>query len=325
VSLFAADKEKVFSGPQPGEKVTPFEVRVLTAQGPGDKRDPIKAAGDRPVVLVFLHGLERSMAPLMRVVDHYGADQKAKLNTEFIFLIDDPIQGDRGLPRVVNSLKTRAQVGYSLDGIEGPGNYGLNKECLMTLVLAKNGKVTANFALVQPGIADAPGIIAAMAKLAGDKKPPTAEALLARQNPNQRRPMRRPLNLERLDLSTDAARQQAIRKLIAEVKHLRQQQAMEKRPSARPKRPNANAPKKTLPGAVPTDARMVGMLRQFIQKTNTDADVDRVLNQMKTRAGDDADLLQQACDGLVRVISVNYGTPYAQKAGRAFIGRHSKK
>ncbi|HIG81299.1 MAG TPA: hypothetical protein EYQ62_06615 [Verrucomicrobiales bacterium] len=324
-SLFAADKEKVFSGPQPGEKVTPFEVRVLTAQGPGDKRDPIKAAGDRPVVLVFLHGLERSMAPLMRVVDHYGADQKAKLNTEFIFLIDDPIQGDRGLPRVVNSLKTRAQVGYSLDGIEGPGNYGLNKECLMTLVLAKNGKVTANFALVQPGIADAPGIIAAMAKLAGDKKPPTAEALLARQNPNQRRPMRRPLNLERLDLSTDAARQQAIRKLIAEVKFLRQQQPTNQRPKPRPKRPNTNAPKKPLPGAVPTDGRLVGMLRQFIQKTNTDADVDRVLTQMKTRAGDDADLLQQACDGLTRVIFVNYGTPYAQKSGRAFIGRHSKK
>jgi hypothetical protein len=304
-------------------------VRSLTAQGPGDKRDPIKVAGERPVVLVFLHGLERSMAPLMRVVDHYGADQKSKLNTEFVFLIDDPIRGDRGLPRVVKSLKARAQVGYSVDGIEGPGNYGLNKECLMTIVLAKNGKVTANFALVQPGIADASGIIAAMAKLAGDKKPPTAEVLLARQNPNQRRPMRRPLNLERLNLSTDAARQQAIQKLIAEVKHLRQQQAMKNRPNARPNPrptpPNANAPKKPLPGAVPTDGRLVGMLRQFIQKTNTDADVDRVLAQMKTHAGNSADLLQQACDGLVRVISVNYGTPYAQKAGRAFIGRHSKK
>jgi hypothetical protein len=233
-SLLAADKEKVFSGPQPGEKVTSFEVRSLTAQGPGAKRDPIKAAAGLPVALVFLHGLERSMAPLMRVVDQYGADQKGKLNTEFVFLIDDPIRGDRGLPRVVQSLKMRARVGYSVDGIEGPGNYGLNKECLMTIVLAKDGKVTANFALVQPGIADAPGIIAAMAKLAGDKKPPTAEVLLARQNPNNRRPMRRPLNLERLDLSTDAARQQSIQKLIAEVKHLRQQQAMKNRPNARP-------------------------------------------------------------------------------------------
>jgi len=328
-SLLAADKEKVFSGPQKGEKTTPFEVRSLTAKGPGEKRDPIKAAADRPVALVFLHALERSMVPLMRVIDQYGVDQKAKLNTEFIFLIDDPIRGDQRLPRVINSIKTRARVGYSVDGIEGPGNYGLNKECLMTIVLAKEGKVTANFALVQPGIADATGIIAAMARLADDNNPPAPDVLLARQNPNSRRPMRRPLNLDQLDLSTDAARQQTIEKLIAEVKYLRQQQETTRRPNmrpnTRPNRPNAGGPKKPLPGAVPTDPRMVGMLRQFIQKSNTDADVDRVLSQMKEHAGNNADLLQQACDGLTRVISVNYGTAYAQKAGRAFIGRHSKK
>jgi hypothetical protein len=105
----------------------------------------------------------------------------------------------------------------------------------------------------------------------------------------------------------------------------RYQQPTNQRPKPRPKRPNTNAPKKLLPGAVPTDGRLVGMLRQFIQKTNTDADVDRVLAQMKTHAGTSADLLQQACDSLTRVISVNYGTPYAQMAGRAFIGLHSKK
>ena len=116
-------------------------MRSLTAKGPGEKRDPIKAAADRPVALIFLHALERSMVPLMRVIDQYGVDQKAKLNTEFIFLIDDPIRGDQRLPRVINSIKTRARVGYSVDGIEGPGNYGLNKECLMTIVLAKEGKV----------------------------------------------------------------------------------------------------------------------------------------------------------------------------------------
>ncbi len=324
-SLLAAEKEKVFSGPQKGEKATPFEVRSLTVKGPGEKRDPIKAAAGRPMMLVFLHGLERSMVPLMRVVDQYGADQKAKLNTEFIFLIEDPIRGDQSLPRVINSLKTRARVGYSVDGIEGPGNYGLNKECLMTIVLAKEGKVTANFALVQPGIADAPGIIAAMARLAGDNNPPAPDALLARQNPNSRRP----LNLDQLDLSTDAARQQAIQKLIAEVKYLRQKQPTNRRPNMRPNtppnRPNADGSKKPLPGAVPTDPRMLGMLRQFIQKTNADSDVDRVLGQMKEHAGNNANLLQQACNGLTRVISVNYGTPYAQKTGRAFIERHSKK
>jgi len=336
-SLFAADKEKIFSGPQPGEKATPFEVRALTAKGPGDKRNPVKEAGEKPVSLVFLHGLERSMAPLMRVVDQYGAGQKAKLNTEYVFLIDDPIRGDRSLPRVVQSLKTRARVSYSIDGIEGPGNYGLNKECLMTIVLVKDGKVTANFALVQPGIADAPGIITAMANLAGDKKPPTAEALLAQQAKfagiNNRRPaQRRRLDLSKLDLETEAGLRESAKKLIAEVQALRRDLASTRernmrsnvRPNTRPNAQNKN-PRKPLPGGVPTDPRLVGMLRQFIQKTNTDADVDRVLKKMKAHAGDHDDLLQQACDGLTRVISVNYGTPYAQKSGRAFIERHSKK
>jgi len=321
--LLAADKDKVFSGPQPGEKATSFEVRELTARGPGAKRDPLKEAGDRPVALVFLHGVERSMVPLMRVVDRYGAEQKTKMVTEFVFLASDPIVAERNLPRTIGALRMNERASYSLDGIEGPGNYGLNKKCLITIVLTKGGRVAANFALVQPGIADGPAVVAAMAKLAGDKNPPAAEALLAR--PGQGRPMRRPLDLAKLDIETDAGRRASIEKLIAEVRYLRQQ--LSNRPNMRP-RPNArpnNQPKKPLPGAVPTDARLVGMLRQFIQKTNTDADVDRVLANMKKHAGDNAGLLQQACDGLTRVISVNYGTPYAQQAGREFIRKHSRK
>ena len=65
---------------------------------------------------------------------------------------------------------------------------------------------------------------------------------------------------------------------------------------------------------------MIGLLRQFIQKTNADADVDRVLTEMEKYAKGNPKLLKQACDGLTRVIAVNYGTPYAQMAGRAFIG-----
>ena len=70
------------------------------------------------------------------------------------------------------SLKLRARVGLSPDGAEGPGNFGLNKECMMTIVMAKDNVVTANFALVQPGIADAPKVIARSRKLC-DTEPPT--------------------------------------------------------------------------------------------------------------------------------------------------------
>ena len=51
--------------------------------------------------------------------------------------------------------------------------------------------MTANFALVQPGIADAPRIIAALALACGDTNPPTVEQLTAstRPGPDQ---MKRP-------------------------------------------------------------------------------------------------------------------------------------
>src|SRR6185369_16921915 len=68
-----------------------------------------------------------------------------------------------------------------LDGVEGPGNYGLNKECMMTIIAARDNQVTANFALVQPGIVDAPKIIQALARLCDDPHPPTAEQLSERQ------------------------------------------------------------------------------------------------------------------------------------------------
>src|SRR4029077_7454110 len=101
--------------------------------------------------------------------------------TEIIFLFSDRLSGEQRLKTVNGSLKLQGRVSLSPDGAEGPGNYGLNKECLMTVLAAKDNKVTANFALVQPGIADAPKIIEALARVSGDTNPPTAEALQSRR------------------------------------------------------------------------------------------------------------------------------------------------
>jgi hypothetical protein len=67
-------------------------------------------------------------------------------------------------------------VGISVDGIEGPGNYGLNRKVTLTVLVVDKGKVVANFAIVQPNETDAPKVAAAVAKVLG-KKPPTAEEL----------------------------------------------------------------------------------------------------------------------------------------------------
>lgn len=47
----------------------------------------------------------------------------------------------------------------------------------MTIVAARDSKAVANFALVQPGIADAPKVLAALAAACGDPTPPGVEEL----------------------------------------------------------------------------------------------------------------------------------------------------
>src|SRR4029434_34956 len=98
-----------------------------------------------------------------------------------VFLFADRVAGEERVKAASGSVKLRGRVGLSLDGAEGPCHYVLHKECMMTILAARENKVTANFALVQPGIADAPRVIAALAKVCGDTNPPTVEQLNERQ------------------------------------------------------------------------------------------------------------------------------------------------
>ena len=281
--------DDVFSGPQPGEKTTGFKVIGISGTTPQSERDPIAENKSGPIALVFLHALERSLVPLLRVTDEYGALRKDHLRTEVIFLGADRITAEQRIKAAVNSLKLKSNVGLSLDGNEGPGNYGLNKECMMTIIVAKDNKVTANFALVQPGIADAPKVIEALAKVSGDENPPSVEKLNAGRNPGMAR-----------------GRDGEMRGRPAEAKP-----------------PGGKAP---FPGAVPTDERLTGLLRRFIRPTNDDATVDKVLAEVKTYIKDNDDLHKQAIDGWTRVLHFDqYGTPYARKKGTEFLEELKKK
>ena len=279
VAAFAADS--VFSGPQPGEKTTGFKVIAIGGEMDGKERDPIAENAGAPTALVFVHQIERSLMPLLRVIEQYGVERKDRLKTEVIFLTPDRLAGEARVRAANGSLKLQARVSLSPDGAEGPGNYGLNKDCLMTIVTAKDNQVVANFAFVQPGIADAPKIVAALAKTCGDGNPPTAEALIAKQ-PGSGMARGRPA------------------------------EAMKK---------DGEQPKEKFPGAVPTDEKLTGLLRQFIRPTNDDATVDRLLAEVKAHIKDNADLTKQAAEGWTRVLHFGdrYGTPHARKVGKEFL------
>ena len=280
--------DKVFSGPQPGEKTTPFKVADLAGLLDGKERDLITENNGAPTTLVFLHGLERSLVPLLGAIDQYGAEHKDQLKTEIIFLAADRLSGEQRMKAAAASLRLQARWGISLDGMEGPGNYGLNKDCLMTVVVAKENKVTANFALVQPGIADAPKIISSLAQVCGDANPPTVEVLQSRRQQTR--------GGDRSAMTADAA---AMRR--------------EKAAAA------GDKPKEEFPGKPPSDAQLMALLRRFIQPANDDPAVDQVLKEVNAYIAKDAGLRQQAIDGWTRVLHFKdrYGTAYARKQGQA--------
>jgi len=287
-ALPAADSP-VFSGPQIGEKTTGFKSVEIIGQHAGREHDLIQENAGKPLVLVFVHGLERSMLPLMRVVDDYGHRFKDRLRTEFVFLSEDRVDGMQRFARALNSIKLKARSTLSVDGIEGPGNYGLNKQCLLTILAARDNRVHANFALVQPGIADGGPVLAAIAQLIGDENPPTTEQLKAQFENRYRM--------------------------------ARQRGAKGKRAMQPGKDMRRGAQANNFPGAVPTDGKLVGLLRQFIRKENNQARVDEILRQVRDYIKGNADLTRQAIDGWTRILHFGdrYGTDYAREQGRALL------
>ena len=176
----------IFSGPQPGEKLASFKFRGVVGKDNGKQIDIVKAADGKPILLVFVHDQTRPSFGLATTLMHY-AQTRAKdgLHSAAIFLSDDPTSAEKWMQRVTQYLPKGVSWGISPEGVEGPGSYGLNRKVSVTVLVGKAGKVTANFALVQPSLqADGPKILKALTSVAGGKAPSLAviqeETFLAR-------------------------------------------------------------------------------------------------------------------------------------------------
>jgi hypothetical protein len=181
--------DKVFSGPQAGEKLPPLKVRGVFDDDAGKDIDFVRRAGGKPIVLVFVHDANRPSVGLTRVLTTYTAGRaKDGLHTGVVWLSDDATQAENDLKRMRHALAKDAPIGISTDGKEGPGGYGLNRNVTLTILVGKEGKVTANFALVQPSLqADLPKILQEVVKVAGGEVP-KLEDLTSEKAPPPGRP-----------------------------------------------------------------------------------------------------------------------------------------
>lgn len=168
-----------FSGPQKGELLPDCEVKVIIGPDQGKKIKLHESVKDGPNVLLFVHQVTRPAFGLTRTVVNYAKTRaKDGVVVTVVFLTADPTDIENWMNRAKGALPKGINLGISMDGIEGPGAFGLNRKMQLTTLVSKEKKVTANFAIIQPSIqADAVKICHEIARTLGDQKMPTAKEL----------------------------------------------------------------------------------------------------------------------------------------------------
>ena len=192
VSRAGADAP-LFSGPQPGEKMPGFSALRVFGDSSGDEFDFIETADGKPTLLIFFHEKTRPALGLTNAITKFAATRsKSGLKTCVVFLADDHTEIMQWAKNIRKHLTEGVTYAVSPDRIEGPGNYGLNRNVKLTILVGKNGKVTKNFAIGQPQLeVDGPAILAAIADVSGGGKVPTVAQLADRSMRRMRdNPMR---------------------------------------------------------------------------------------------------------------------------------------
>jgi len=178
--------EEVLSGPQPGEALPALKVLGVYDADAGQELDFVSQAHDGPILLIFVHQVTRPSVGLTRVLAKYAASRKEDgLTAGIVWLTDDRGEAEAYLLRARQSLGFEVPVGISLDGAEGPGTYGLNRDVALTILAANEGRVTASYALVQPDLTDAMPVIKQVVALLGGEMPRLEDLLPPRRPAGQ--------------------------------------------------------------------------------------------------------------------------------------------
>ena len=187
-TLFGQSEEnKIFSGPQPGEKLPALTVTGIGGRIDGTTFDITTKADGKPLILflqdtnaVGIKGLV-NVSKLLLKIDafqkrHSKATGAEKSNQGFqigvVFLADNlDTLPEWAHDMLKKEIPNEILTGISPDGREGPGSYGLNRNVAQTILIAKDGKVLHNFAFTQPMLYADPHFLGAIADAVGADAP----------------------------------------------------------------------------------------------------------------------------------------------------------
>ncbi len=308
-----AVEPRLISGPPAGTLLTKVDVYAASGPHAGTTFDAAATLSQAPCALLFVHELTRNTAPMIRALDRFGTEYGLLGFRSFtVMLADDRTAAEKQIERSSTSLGMRNPLVVSIDGSDGPGGYGLNRKCTLTLLLGNGGRVTRAVGFTDTGPQDVAPLEAWIAELTGPlpKDPAGWRLLLAKRYPAS--------DAELLDLTSG---------LLVQVRKVEQDgQRMRGRPerdAAAP--PAASTPTNAKPreGKAPDDTELRTLLRAVIQKTASEADLDEVFQKVDARVGDDAALKLQAVEMFKLVLSLGYGTDAAQTRAKRYVDAHS--
>lgn len=172
----APAEQKQFSGPQRGESITPFKVLQFETPEKGKEVEVARSDARGATLLIFFHKFSEPALGLAITLEWY-AHQQEGLVDQYVILAQDRGKTEQQLKRwSERSFLADSLLSVSLDGPEGPGRYGLNRNVDMTVLIARDNEVLSNFAIVGPNNTDAPAILAALADVM-DKPAPSFDAI----------------------------------------------------------------------------------------------------------------------------------------------------
>lgn len=150
-SLVSAEETK--SGLQKGDMIGAFYVTKLA----GAEEDGVKVGknlcyrcknGGRPQVMVFTRSSDKAVVDLIKQLDAAIPKNEEKQLRAFVNYLGDEKASAKADAEKLAKTSEAANVPFVLPNEfeNGPEDYGINPKAEVTIILAKGGKVEANFA-----------------------------------------------------------------------------------------------------------------------------------------------------------------------------------
>ena len=152
--LGTAWAEKI-SGPLAEMAVPAIHVYVIEGEGAGQQNrvELVSKRGKQPTIYFFVPSerWSRPTARLLRELDGKVSVAGPEAKVAFVWLTDDLSEGKAYLPRAQQSLKLENSLWTVYDGDQfGPGEWGINIDADVTVVIARDGKVVHSIGYLSP-------------------------------------------------------------------------------------------------------------------------------------------------------------------------------